>query len=226
MDADLRKTAEVRDLNETMYKEFDVATWNRRTLFEFFSTYDDPFFGISTYLDITSLYNYCRQNDHSINLAILYYSTLAINSITEFRLRLKDGIVVLYDRIDCGTTVFHDDKSFSFCYIEFKPTFQEFEIAGRELIKRQLESKQLDPRDDVLSMVHCSTIPWTSFTSIKYAKKFGTSDSIPKITFGKYFSDNSRRKLPISIEVNHALLDGYHVGMYLSKFQEVMDKLS
>ena len=209
-----------------MYQEFDVSTWNRKNLYEFFKEYDDPFFGITTHLDVSSLHSYCRNNGHSVNLAILYFSTFAVNSITEFRLRIKNDTAVLYDRIDCGTTVFHDDKTFSFCYIEFTPTFEEFEKTGKTLIKNQIESKKLDPRDDELNMVHYSTIPWTTFTSVKYARKFGISDSIPKITFGKYFTDGEKLKLPISIEVSHALMDGYHVGQYLSKFQEEIDALS
>ena len=209
-----------------MYREFDVATWNRKDLYTFFSTYEDPFFGICTSLDITALYAYCRKNGYSLNLAILYFSTLAINAIEAFRLRIREGKVVLYDRIDCGTTVFHPDKTFSFCYLEFTASLETFESAGKALIQRQIEDRTLDPRTNTLNMVHCSTIPWTTFTSIKYAKKFGISDSIPKLTFGKYYMEHGRRKLPISIEVNHALMDGYHVGQYLNKFQETINQLS
>ena len=30
-------------------------------------------------------------------------------------------------------------------------------------------------------------------------------------------------KMPVSIEVHHALADGLHVGRYLERFQELLD---
>jgi chloramphenicol O-acetyltransferase type A len=208
-----------------MYKEFDIDNWNRKNVFDFFSTYDDPFFGISSSIDITHLYKFCKTNGHSLNLAILYFSTYTANSLLNFRLRLLNGKVVLFDHIDCGTTVLHADETFSFCFIDFKPSFAEFELLGKQLIKKQLEEKNLEPKAGILNVIHYSVIPWTSFTSIKHAKKIGVTDSIPKITFGKYFTNGEKIRLPISIEVNHALMDGFHVGSFLNNFQEVIDKL-
>ncbi len=210
----------------SMYKEFDIDSWNRRSVFDFFSTYDDPFFGITSSIDITNLYKFCKTNEHSLNLAILYFSTYTANSLLNFRLRLLNGKVVLFDHIDCGTTILHADETFSFCFIDFKPTFSEFEQLGKELIQKQLEKKKLEPKSDFLNVIHYSVIPWTSFTGIKHAKKLGISDSIPKITFGKYFKNGEKLILPISIEVNHALMDGFHVGTFLNTFQETIDKLS
>ena len=208
-----------------MHKEFDIENWNRKNVFDFFSTYDDPFFGICSTIDITNLYKFCKTNDHSLNLAILYFSTYTANSLLNFRLRLLNGKVVLFDHIDCGTTVFHADETFSFCFIDFKTSFSEFELLGKKLIREQLGEKKLEPKSDLLNVIHYSVIPWTSFSSIKHAKKMGISDSIPKITFGKYFSDRGKLNLPISIEVNHALMDGFHVGTFLNKFQEKIDSL-
>lgn len=208
-----------------MFKEFDKENWNRKDVFDFFSTYDDPFFGISTSIDITNLYRFCKLNNHSLNLAILYFSTLTANSILHFKLRMVDKKVVLFDRIDCGTTVLHSDETFSFCFIEFKPSFSEFQLLGKEIIKKQLEEKRLDPKSTTSNVIHYSVIPWTSFSSIKHAKKIGSTDSIPKITFGKHYRTADKIHLPISIEVNHALMDGIHVGRFLELYQETIDKL-
>lgn len=208
-----------------MYTEFNIDNWNRKNVFEFFGTYDDPFFGISTYIDITNLYHYCKENRYSLNLGILYFSTHTANSLLNFRLRIFDSKVILYDRIDCGTTVLHADDTFSFCFIEFQPSFSDFEQLGKDLIRKQMETKQLDPKSGMLNVIHYSSIPWTSFSSIKHAKKLGITDSIPKITFGKYFKEGDQLKLPISVEVNHALMDGFHVGTFLNVLQGIIDKL-
>jgi chloramphenicol O-acetyltransferase type A len=35
-----------------MKQKIDLATWNRKEHFEFFSTFEEPFFGITTPIDI------------------------------------------------------------------------------------------------------------------------------------------------------------------------------
>lgn len=50
-------------------------------------------------------------------------------------------------------------------------------------------------------------------------------DSIPRISFGKYFYQDDKVLLPYSIQVNHMLLDGIHVGKYMERLQEFLDEL-
>ena len=45
------------------------------------------------------------------------------------------------------------------------------------------------------------------------------------MVFGKMFEDGGRRKLPFSVEVHHALMDGYHVGKYFELFQQKLDSI-
>lgn len=49
------------------------------------------------------------------------------------------------------------------------------------------------------------------------------ADSIPRISWGKYFEENGKIKLPMSVQAHHALMDGMHVGQYFSMFQEILD---
>jgi chloramphenicol O-acetyltransferase type A len=48
-------------------------------------------------------------------------------------------------------------------------------------------------------------------------------DSIPRIAWGKYFEENGKIKLPLSVQVHHALVDGLHVGQYFNAIQEILD---
>src|SRR6185295_6808430 len=146
---------------------------------------------------------------------MLYYSMEAANDLPEFRLRMVNGKLVLFDNIHCGCTILHEDATFSFCYFRRTATLQEFIRQGRNLIEEELRQKTFDPKTAEVDTLHHSVIPWTSFTSIKHAKKLNTGDTIPKIAFGKYFESDTRLLMPISVEVNHALMDGYHVGQYL-----------
>ena len=48
-------------------------------------------------------------------------------------------------------------------------------------------------------------------------------DSIPRVSWGKYFEDNGKIKMPISVQVHHAMMDGLHVGRYFEMIQDILD---
>lgn len=42
---------------------------------------------------------------------------------------------------------------------------------------------------------------------------------LPIFTLGKYFERDGKRFLPLSIQVHHAVCDGYHIGLFVEKLQ-------
>ena len=138
-------------------------------------------------------------------------------------MRKLDGQLVEYDRIHPGSTVLHEDNSFSFCYFEYVDSFDDFEKAGKARIEEQLRNKTIDPKLNALNMIHYSVIPWIAFTSFKHARRFDKADTFPKIVFGKVFEENGKSKIPLSVEVNHSIMDGYHMGLYFDLLQKEFD---
>ncbi|RYD86239.1 MAG: chloramphenicol acetyltransferase, partial [Sphingobacteriales bacterium] len=49
------------------------------------------------------------------------------------------------------------------------------------------------------------------------------SESVPKITFGKYREDAGRKLMPVSVEAHHGLVDGLHVARYFEIFAKLMN---
>lgn len=76
---------------------------------------------------------------------------------------------------------------------------------------------------DQNNIIHYSILPWINFSNLSHAHDYKRTDSIPKFVFGKYTELNGRCLLPLSIEVNHALMDGIHVARYLQDFQYDLD---
>lgn len=84
-------------------------------------------------------------------------------------------------------------------------------------------STGLDPSGPGQNVIHYSSVPWIKFTSVSHARSFKFKDSCPKISFGKIFDENERKMMPVSIHVHHALADGYHIGLFIDKFQELLN---
>ncbi len=202
------------------FRIIDIEQWERKEQFHFFKGYDNPFFGLTADIEVGKLLEYTRLRGHSFFAAYLYISQLQVNKIKEFRYRIMDDQVVDYAKISAGSTVLKTNKVFTFCYFNYIKSFKAFEAHVLEQIEncRQPESL-LDDHDHNLALVHYSVIPWVHFRGLSHPRNYGIGDSIPKIVFGKYVSDNGSTKMPISIEAHHALMDGFHMGQYFEGFQ-------
>lgn len=207
-------------------KEFDIENWSRNAQYQFFKTYEDPFFNITANLEVTKLYKYCKQHRLSFSLACMYVALKCANEITEFKLRFKNDKVYLFDQVNIGSTVLNDDKTFSFCDFKYYETLSAFNANGTIVLENHKKGIGFITQEDQLGIIHCSTIPWVSFTGFKHARNGNEGlRGIPKVVFGKIFQENEIQKIPFSVEVHHALMDGYHVGLLYEKMQKFINEL-
>jgi len=207
-------------------KVIDTENWSRKAQYDFFKTYEDPFFNITGNLEVTNLYTLCKTHNLSFSLACIYVAIKCINDIPEFRLRIKKGKVVQYKFVTIGSTILNDDNTFSFCDFPLQSSVYEFDSVGKKIIEDHKKGKKFEPKEDELGIIHCSTLPWVSFTGMKHARKGDeASKGIPKIMFGGFFNENDIKKIPFSVEVNHALMDGYHVGLLYKNMQQLINNL-
>ncbi|HMM58897.1 MAG TPA: CatA-like O-acetyltransferase, partial [Candidatus Rifleibacterium sp.] len=61
---------------------------------------------------------------------------------------------------------------------------------------------------------------WHRFSGLTFAKALNSSDSVPRITFGRTYEDEGKLLLPVAIQVHHGLVDGLHVARFLEAFQQ------
>ena len=55
-----------------MQKPWDIENWDRKSAYEFFKTFEDPYVGIQVNLDCTSFVQQCKM--HSYSTCLLYTS--------------------------------------------------------------------------------------------------------------------------------------------------------
>lgn len=198
----------------------DIENWSRRQQFEFFKNFDNPFFNICTNLDVTPLLDFTHKKSLSFFITYHFLSMKVANEVEPFRYRLRNERVLVHDRIHAGTTLLLADESFTFIYFDYDKDFHAFHTRARATVERaRAGAARLDERADSDDLIHHSVIPWITFTSISHARNWGRLDSVPKIAFGKYREDGDRIKMPVSVEVHHALMDGLHVGRYFEKLE-------
>ncbi|HKY59638.1 MAG TPA: chloramphenicol acetyltransferase [Gemmatimonadota bacterium] len=209
-------------------RRLDLATWNRREHFAFYRGYDNPYFNICAPVDVTRLLERSRsEGGPSFFLGSLWASLAAVNEIEELRYRIRGEDVVVHDRVHGGSTVLVPDGTFRFGYFDYDPDFWSFAEGAASVLERvRAEMGPLEARPERDDMIHYSIIPWVAFTSFSHARRWGTDDSVPKVVFGRHQRDADADRMPVSIEVHHALVDGLHVGRFFERFQHHLDELA
>ena len=114
-----------------MFREIEIEKWKRKTTFEFFRHFENPFFNLTAPLDATNLYRFCKTKSLSFSLSSLFFSIQTANEIPELRLRLLEEKLVEFEKVHATQTILNEDETFSFCYFELKENIFEFNRATR-----------------------------------------------------------------------------------------------
>lgn len=199
----------------------DLETWERRATFEFFSGFSEPYHGVCLRVDCTETLRYAKTQGYSVFLALLHRSLVAANQVDNFRTRIVDGEVWLYEQIHGGSAVGRPNGTIGFGHYIFRQRLEDF------VGEASLEVERVKRRDDLerypgQDLIRYSILPWFDFTSVSHARDFGRKDSAPQITFGKITELNDRCTMPVSIHVHHALADGLHVARFVELFEKYL----
>lgn len=204
-------------------KELNIDQWKRKKQYEHFKNLDYPHISVCANIDITNFYNYIKTKRKPFFISFVYVATKTANLINEFKYRVRDEKVIVHDVVSPSFTIMNDDEVFNFCPVEFSEDFNEFVSRGTNEIDRRkkfVDLKDEPNRDDFLFI---TSIPWVSFTSMSHPIHMSPVDTIPRIAWGKYFKENEKIKMPLSIQAHHALVDGVHIGMYFEKIQQILN---
>ncbi|MEO8794310.1 MAG: chloramphenicol acetyltransferase [Daejeonella sp.] len=206
-----------------MVTKLDLENWPRKDHFNFFRKFEEPFFGLTVQIDCSAGYKKCSNDDQSFFLFYLHKALVAVNKVEPFRYRIDANQVIIHDEIMASATINRPDGTFGFSYIPYYEDFEEFKINAKLEIERVKSTVGLDPAGAGQNVIHFSSIPWLNFTSLSHARNYSFEDSCPKISVGKMTSENGILQMPVSIHVNHALMDGIHVAQFVSLFQQLMN---
>jgi len=200
-------------------KKLDLTSWNRQHLFNHFNALEDPYFAVTIPFDVSLAYKKSKANGASFFATYLHDCMKAINEVENFKYRIVDDQVFEYDVIHASATLSRPDNTFGFSFIDFSENFNEFNTNILKEKQRINDSTALYPPVNGLNCIHCSALPWFSFTSQKEPFS-GIKDSVPKLAFSKTYKENDSLLMNVGISVNHALIDGYHVGQFAELFQK------
>lgn len=208
-------------------REIDISTWYRRQGFEWFQRADKPMWGITIRLKVSALRNLCKQRGWSYFMASYFLVTYAANEYEPIRYRIRGDKVIVHDRVHSSSTILRKDETYGFLFMDMRREEDFAEFMARTKVQlanfhRDEEGmKDMTHRDDVM---HGTVLPLVDFTGFEHAMGDWVNTSIPKFVFGKLVKDsNGDWSQSFALHVHHGLMDGLHVGRFLSLMQKHFD---
>lgn len=200
-----------------MFKRINVETWARKEYFEHYRQVPCSY-SMTVKLDITKL----RESGVKIYPAMLYLLAQTVNAHDEFRMSFDEqGNVGIFDEMSPCYTIFHEDtQTFSLLWTEFSQDWKTF-LASYEADKNNYGKQQgFCVKEMPENTFDVSMVPWTTFEGFHLGLDKGGDYLIPIFTMGKFYKDGARTMLPLAIQVNHAVCDGFHACRFVNELQE------
>lgn len=204
------------------YCELDMDRYPRKEQFDLFRSLAYPYVGMTVNLDITNFMSYIKEKGLPFYLTFLYAATQTANAVPEFRRRILGNGIIEYDHCICSYTLALENENYCYCTADDRLPFNEFLKDSKQRQEKARQNQTLAEGADENQRFFFSSIPWISYTSIIQPVPI-PADSNPRITWGKYFTSEGGLKIPVSVLVNHALMDGFHISKFFSKLQSRCD---
>jgi len=206
--------------------EIDVATWPRKTHFEFFCGMEQPHFGITSELDTTGARARWKAQGVGVFAGIVHAVTGAANAVPQLRQRIRvDGDrlrVVEHDVLAAGYTVGTESELFNYGYTPWMDDLGAFSRHVRAESERMRTAVVLEPNEGVRdNLLYISSIPWLNYTGLTQPVA-GRMDSVPRVCWSKMSRRGDREILAVTLQVHHALVDGRHVAAFYERLRAIL----
>ena len=209
------------------YTRIDCDTWSRGKLFRFYIDKMRMVMSMTVDVDVTSLKDYARKNAIAFYPLMLWTVSKVINSHEEFKYGWdEEGNLIRWDFVSPSYTDFHpEDESFTKMVTEYADdlfTFCDRVKADRERHKnaRAILENQKPNFFDV------SCLPWVKYKHFDIHVFDEGRFLAPVVTWGRYERENGRLMMPLTMNIHHAVADGFHLSRFFREVQDVLDTFS
>ena len=204
----------------------EKESWPRREVYEFFAGMSHPFYALTFPVDVTPLRAWCKERGLSFYAAMVYGVTKAMERVDAFLYKDRGGQIVKVDRLVPSFTDLHPgSEQFHIVTLEAGDDLADFCRRARAKSAAQTvfisESGPWAPDE----LVYFSCLPWFPLTAVTNERDADPSDSIPRVTWGRWEERDGHTLLSLSLELNHRLLDGAHVGRFYAELNAWLQTL-
>lgn len=207
------------------YRHIDMNSYKRRDHFNYFNSLAYPYVGFTVNIDITEFAETAKEQKLPFFLTFCYGVSRAANSIPEFRQRIDKNGIIEFDNCQTSHTVALEDKTYCYCALDSNMPFSRYlpyAVQAQEDAKQKRSITEDD--EDTADKIFITTLPWFSYTDFTQPVP-SPADSNPRITWGRYFRQNDRTLIPVTVLCNHALVDGIHIADFYKSLENQLQQI-
>ena len=177
-------------------------------------------------INVTNLKAYAEKTGIGFYPLMLWAVSRVINSHDEFKYSWdKDGNLIGWDYVFPSHTDFHsEDENFTKMVTEYSEDLFEFCSRVEADRKRHKDDRAvLDNQPPNFFDVSC--LPWVKYKHFDVHVFDEGKFLAPVVTWGKYEPENGRLIMPLTMNIHHAVADGFHLSRFFNEVQELIDSL-
>ena len=200
------------------FHAIDMETWPRAQTYNYFTEMvTTTTYSITVTLDVTILRHILKSEKIKFFPTYLYLITRAIGKQQEFRRALQDGVLGSWDYLSPYYPVLHDDKTITFICTEYNEDFRVFYKNCVADMEHYEKSTGIMSAKAASNNYIIASIPWFSFNSLSMHLQNANNYYAPIFESGGFTEKDGETTMPLSITVNHAAIDGYHIKVFLEE---------
>lgn len=202
----------------------DIENWSRKQYFKHYLNTVRCTYSMTANIDITNLLQEIKLKKLKLYPTLIYMLAAVVNNHQEFRTCFDEkGNLGYWDSLSPSYTIFHkENETFSSIWTEYDKSFSCFYNNYLDDIKNYGDILEFIPKsNEPANTFPISSIPWVNFTGFNLNIYNDAKYLIPIFTMGKYFEQDNKILLPLSIQVHHAVCDGFHTSRFINEMQEL-----
>ena len=214
------------DCIDMNYTKIDLENWQRADIFKFFIDKRRIVCSLTVDINVTALVRFAKENGLRFYPAMIWAVAKIINRHDEFKFAFNEnGELVKWDYVSPYYADFHkEDENFSKLLTEYSENIFEFH---QRFVADCDAKKNLRGFDENIpqNFFDVSCLPWVRYSHID-AHVFDEGKFLaPVIVWGKFEEVNGKLVMPLTMNIHHAVADGFHISRFFNELQEFIDSL-
>lgn len=206
------------------YELIDMQKFDRADYFSYFMSVGTTI-EFTAKVDVTKAVETCKKDKLNFQAIILYHLYKAVNAIENFKYDILEDKLIKWDKIvPTFSSMNKNSKLFFTLYAEMQENCADYNEQYQKTVEDYADSATIVPQGNLPGNVfNVSSIPWLHFEHFSSNSKTMDNKIVKMITLGKYEQIEGRFMLPLTIQISHAIADGYHVALFFNKLQEELE---
>ena len=196
------------------YRIIDQKTYYRRGVLRHFAEDARCSMSMTVKMDVTELAAFSRRRETHFSLNFLYL--------------WEQNELVCWDRIHPTQYVyFEESETCTPVYTTYLPEYKAF----YQQAEADLVAAKKNPGYHLDMAAHpnwfdASYLPWVSYDAFDIELPDGHLFFNPIVNWGRWRQEGGRLMMPVSVRLNHAAADGYHLALVFRLLEEEMEKFA